>query len=161
MPTIPHTRIESSGSEWQGLSNTTMADDGGAASSHPVRGSPFNKWLPYADHIDEEARVGLQDIVHGLGQVIAHRDLIPTLKCWCIRLEQYVLSTPPYHLAHILSITCHLLIIHHRHMQVYKYDFTEEIHVQLINLLFELFVTPDFDVGLQQTLATLLRRLIK
>ena len=54
-----------------------------------VRGpNQWNRSLPYADTIPEEASAALEAIKRGLSQVAVTRQIIPGLKFWCQRLEQ-------------------------------------------------------------------------
>eukprot|EP00040_Diaphanoeca_grandis_P028219 m.163095 g.163095 ORF g.163095 m.163095 type:complete len:1879 (-) comp31279_c0_seq2:255-5891(-) len=100
-----------------------------------IRGGVWNRHLPYASSIDEEAKENFDSICKGLAEVVGHRLLQPGLKFWCSRLTD--------------------------HIQLYKYSFTHKQHVHLIKTLFSLFWLDDLDPTLQERISNVLRRLIK
>eukprot|EP00052_Salpingoeca_macrocollata_P022088 m.190830 g.190830 ORF g.190830 m.190830 type:complete len:1825 (+) comp21711_c1_seq2:66-5540(+) len=99
------------------------------------RGSPYNRFLPYADRLQQEAVEYWEDIKRGFAEVVAKRDYGLALKFWCTRLEG--------------------------HLLLYKYSFSLEDHVRIVRLLFEVFQEPELDVPSTQRMASVVRHLIK
>ncbi len=95
----------------------------------------YNRWLPYAADLPAEAEANFAAIKHGFAQVIAQRDLLPGIKFWSSRLLD--------------------------HLKLYKFHFSLAEHVALVQLLFQVFLTPNQDYGVQERLAGVLRRLIR
>ena len=55
----------------------------------PVRGSPWNQHLPYADEFEHsEAASALKEIQLGLADVVAKREVLPGLQFWCHKIHE-------------------------------------------------------------------------
>uniref|UniRef100_A0A182SA61 Uncharacterized protein n=1 Tax=Anopheles maculatus TaxID=74869 RepID=A0A182SA61_9DIPT len=78
-----------------------------------------NKFLPYADKLDDESQANLESIKNNLGKVVAMREMGPAVMM-CIRnLVTYI--------------------------KLYGMKFSKEDHVKFVQLLLEMLVIPKLD----------------
>ncbi|XP_074105098.1 proteasome activator complex subunit 4 [Cotesia typhae] len=96
----------------------------------------YNNLLPYADELDEEAKILLSDIKGQLGRAIMLRRLQPD---------------------------CYLAILKFRmYLKLYHFRFTKDDHILFIKLMYELVVIPSLEPAfinlLCSTLASLMRK---
>ncbi|KAJ8044540.1 Proteasome activator complex subunit 4 [Holothuria leucospilota] len=95
----------------------------------------YNKYLPYAENLEEESRTIFRTIKENLYRSVALRELRPGVLQWTNRLYIYI--------------------------QIYGRNFSKEEHVALINLYLELVTIPDLNCTLLNRLCSVLAELLK
>lgn len=101
----------------------------------PKRNIIFNKFLPYADRLHDEAHAKLAQIKANLGKAVACRELKPGCYYWSTALSMYIFN--------------------------YGRDFSKEDHIAFIKLLYELVTIPDLEFFLVDDFARVLTLLLK
>ncbi|CAN7938235.1 unnamed protein product [Ixodes hexagonus] len=95
----------------------------------------YNRLLPYADHITDEAASLLAEIKANLARAVMLREVKPSAVAWTGHLNNYI--------------------------KLYGYQFSKEDHIQLIQFLLELIVIPDLELNAVQKIAHTLGLLMK
>ncbi|XP_058447896.1 proteasome activator complex subunit 4A-like isoform X2 [Malaya genurostris] len=95
-----------------------------------------NKFLPYADRLDDESQVLLENIKNNLGKAAAMREITPGVSIYVSRLSKYI--------------------------KLYGMKFSKEDHIKFVKLLLELITIPNLEPDKVNkfcyTLTTLLRK---
>eukprot|EP00039_Didymoeca_costata_P033291 m.41688 g.41688 ORF g.41688 m.41688 type:complete len:1837 (-) comp9800_c0_seq1:208-5718(-) len=96
---------------------------------------PWNRHLPYASSLRQEADESFEAIRVGFAEIVVRREFGPALRFWCNKLIQ--------------------------HISLYKFSFCLEDHVSLSKILLELLFIEDMDYTYQERIAVVLRRLLR
>lgn len=78
-----------------------------------------NKFLPYADRLDEESQAMLENIKNNLGKAVAMREITPGVSIYVSRLMKYI--------------------------KLYGMKFSKEDHIKFVKVLLELINIPNLE----------------
>ncbi|XP_055613465.1 proteasome activator complex subunit 4B-like isoform X2 [Uranotaenia lowii] len=78
-----------------------------------------NKFLPYADRLDNESQIMLENIKNNLGKAVAMREITPGVSIYVSRLMKYI--------------------------KLYGMKFSKEDHIKFVKLLLELICIPNLE----------------
>ncbi|XP_057375631.1 proteasome activator complex subunit 4-like [Daphnia carinata] len=95
----------------------------------------FNKFLPYAEGIDEESESFLSEIKWNLSRAVLFRELRPGVVTWTGRLIRYI--------------------------NLYGLKFSKEDHVKFVKLYYDLIVIPGLEASMISLFASTLSGLLK
>ncbi|XP_062621766.1 LOW QUALITY PROTEIN: proteasome activator complex subunit 4B-like [Saccostrea cucullata] len=101
----------------------------------PQKDKIYNKFLPYAENIDDESNAALAEIKGNLAKAVLLRDVKVGATFWVGQLTRYI--------------------------RLYGMKFSKEDHILFIKLLFELTTIPDLELSLVPKFATQLVALLK
>ncbi|XP_072293387.1 proteasome activator complex subunit 4A isoform X1 [Eucyclogobius newberryi] len=101
----------------------------------PQKDIVYNKFLPYADRLDEESNDVLSKIKGNLARAVQLREIWPGVLFWTRKLSTY--------------------------MRLYGRKFSKEDHVLFIKLLYELVMIPKLEISMMQGFSRLLINLLK
>ncbi|KAJ8979648.1 hypothetical protein NQ317_001355 [Molorchus minor] len=101
----------------------------------PQKENIYNKFLPYADELDEESTKLFVDIKTNLIKSVLAREMRPGCALWTSRLNKYI--------------------------KIYGMKFSKEDHIALIRLFYELVTIPDLEPTRINKCATTLIQLLK
>ncbi|CAL1268748.1 unnamed protein product [Larinioides sclopetarius] len=100
----------------------------------PQKVSIYNRFLPYADKLNEESRKYLAEIKTNLGKSILCQEL-RDISSWANKLAKYI--------------------------RLYGRNFSKEDHVHFVKVFFELLIVPDIDLHFVKKCSMILNCLIK
>lgn len=125
-----------------------------------------NKYLPYAEQLDDESQKMLTELKEGLAKAVALREMTPGVGMATSRLLVYVASINTHTCLielNRLQQNSHSIVIifDFRYLKLYGLKFSKEDHVKFIKLLLALIETPELEPAKLNKLCIVLSQLLR
>lgn len=102
---------------------------------HPQKEIFCNKYLPYADHLDDESQLALEQLKEYLAKAVALREMTPSVSTAMARLLMYI--------------------------KLYGLKFSKEDHIKFIKLILALIELPNLEPAKLNKLCIVLSQLLR